>query len=164
MSEQAPLVLNTGQDSLYFDPQSAMLLALRPKVAPEINLIAQIAGPVFRLQYLDENRRFRQLSSQNASETAIEMEGQSQQRLTAHFRQVGGFDLDVTIAVQAAAGDPCSHWSITVDNRAGLLITDVQFPFIIVPYRLDEGETALVWPYGSGILLNTTTAVIDHGG
>jgi hypothetical protein len=152
MSEQAPLVLTTAQDTLHFDPQSASLIALRPKATPEINLIAQASAPVFRLQYLDEKLRFRQLSSQDASATTIEVEGQSQQLLTAHFRQVGGHNLDVTITVRTDVDDPCSHWSIRVHNKAGLLITDVHFPFVLAPYKLGEGDTALVWPFGSGIL------------
>jgi hypothetical protein len=47
-----------------------------------------------------------------------------------------GLALDATVNVRTIANDPLSYWLISVSNRAGLLITDVQFPFIVVSYDL----------------------------
>ncbi len=57
--------------------------------------------------------------------------------------------------VKASRADALSHWSLSVRNGAGLRIVDVQFPFVVLSYRLagQPGSEALVWPFGPGMLL-----------
>ena len=155
------LRLQTANDVLGFDPQTARLVSLRSRFAPDQEFIA--AGdedPVFVLQYLDEARRYRQITSRQA-ETVTITQGQSAsagrgaETLVATFRRLAGLELHVTIVISASPRDPFSHWSLALQNDAGLCITQVQFPFITGAYHLAgaPGSEALLWPYGPGRLL-----------
>ncbi|MFN8006390.1 MAG: DUF6259 domain-containing protein [Terriglobia bacterium] len=74
----------------------------------------------------------------------------------ANFYGLGGLNLNAKVTVQSTTSDSSSHWSISVDNQAGLAITDVQFPFVVVPYHLagKAGSEALLRPYQSGQLFS----------
>ena len=149
-------VLETATDTLQFDPQTACLVSFRAKAAPEQEfIIAQADAPVFVLQYLDESCRFRQLSSRQAQvEVRVNRVGQSVV-LAARFTRIEDLDLHVTVTVRASEGDRFSHWSLALENGTDLLITDVQFPFLVVSYSLagTPGSEALLWPFGPGILI-----------
>ncbi len=61
------IILETAQDRLGFDPISGCLLSFRSQLAPDQEfIVTQADDPTFVLQYLDENRRFRQISSRQA--------------------------------------------------------------------------------------------------
>ncbi len=155
------IFLETANDRLGFDPQSGALLSFRRQKASQQEFIAFNADdPVFQFQYLDAKRRFRQVTSRQAEEVSLSVQGaetnqDGQSILTMTFLRLAGFDIDVTVTVRAAKHDPCTHWSLTMRNQAGLLITDLQFPFIVVRYELDgtPGSESLLWPFGSGVLI-----------
>jgi len=156
MAEQ-PIVLSTACDTLQFDPRSGRLLSFRSRAAPEQEFVAGRADdPVFVLQYLDERGRYHRLASSDATQVQIavsELPGGT--LLTGRYAQLGGLPLDVTISVRATEGDRFSHWSLAMSNRAGLLIADVQFPFVVVAYDLGgaPGSEALLRPLNNGTLL-----------
>jgi len=154
--------MDNGNHKLEFNPQTGKLESLRAITAPDQEFIqASDRDPVFVIQYLDEQNRFREIVSTQASEIVVNSVDQSgsgtaQGRLlTADFRQLGGLELDATVTVRTVPDDPLSYWSISVNNNTGLLITDVQFPFIVVPYHLagGPGTESLLRPYWTGRLL-----------
>jgi hypothetical protein len=63
-------------------------------------------------------------------------------------------DLEVKVSVCASRTDRFSHWSLSVENGAGLRIVDVQCPFVVVP-----AEGAVVLPAGHGGHLLTDKAL-----
>jgi hypothetical protein len=150
------LRLETSTGTLQLDAANSRLVSLRHRAAPDQELI--LPGehdPVFVIQYLDAGRRFRQISSTQAQ--TIDVYADDSGSVTGHFRQVSGLDIDITVTVRAAGDQPLSYWSLALRNQTGLLITDIQFPFVIAPYRLPgkPGSESLLWPLGAGVLLNS---------
>ena len=160
MGESRTIRLESSHDVLLFDAASAALVSFRSKAVPDQEFIVPGSPqPVFVVQYLDENRRFRQITSDDAAEVAVDSvtspEDGSATTLTAQFRRLGGLDLDVTVTVRTATNDRYSRWSLSLLNGADLSITDVQFPFVVSPYNLggEPGTEALLRPFGPGCLL-----------
>lgn len=159
MTGHSTLELRTATDTLHFDAESGHLAALDSRFAPGHNLIAATTdSPVFVLQYLDTQRRFRQLSAANA--TAIDVvhtpsDDGAESLLVVTYRRLAALDLDVTMTVRTSFSDRFSAWSLRIRNNADLEITDVQFPFIVLPYRLagTPDSEELVWPLGAGVVM-----------
>ena len=158
MSEQQ-IRMETSHDVLGFDQQTGRLVSFRSKAAPDQEFIASSTDdPVFVIQYLDQGRRFRQIASSEAEGVEITYEhspaGSEAVLLTAVFRQLAGLDLHATVKVRASTSERFSRWSIGVDNQAGLLISDVQFPFVVASYELagTPGSGAVLRPFGAGRL------------
>ena len=144
------LELTTAVDTLQFDAATGKLVSLRSQTAPEQQFIASAPEhPAFVIQYLDDERNYRQLSSLMAEAADVSVENGV---LTARYRQVGGLALHVTLTVRARADDRFSRWSITLENEAGLRIADVQFPFVVASYEIG-GSRALLRPVVMGDLL-----------
>ncbi|HCN08395.1 MAG TPA: hypothetical protein DIT01_10715 [Lentisphaeria bacterium] len=161
MSEDTTIRLESSQDVLLFESSSGALVSFRSKAVPDQEFIlTESCQPVFVIQYLDEAQRFRQIGSGEAVEVEVSSadspEDGGTTTLIAHFRQLGGLDLDVTVTVRATANDRYSRWSLSLQNDAGLSITDVQFPFVVSPYSLGgkPGTEAILLPFGPGVLLN----------
>jgi len=144
------LCLTTVCDILRFECATGRLVSLRSHMAPEQEFIAFAPEhPAFVIQYLDDDGKYRQLTSLTAE--TVEVVGE-ETRLIAHYRKLDGREIDVTFTVRAEAGDRFSRWEITVENGAGLRIVDVQFPFIVASYAL-PGSRALLRPYNMGELI-----------
>ena len=161
MSEDTTIRLESSQDVLLFESSSGALVSFRSKAVPDQEFIlTESCQPVFVIQYLDEAQRFRQIGSNEAVEVEISSAASPEDggttTLIAHFRQLGGLGLDVTVTVRATANDRYSRWSLSLQNDAGLSITDVQFPFVVSPYSLGgkPGTEAMLLPFGPGVLLN----------
>ena len=163
MEKTNHLQLETATDLLTFDAVTGQLVSLRSKDAPDQEFIlAQPSDPVFIIQYLDPRHRFRQVSSRqveavNISLAPAKLPGQPA-TLTGTFQRLEGRDLHITITIQASPADRFSNWSLTLANGTDLLITDVQFPYVVLPYRLNglPGSEALLWPFhGPGMLWKT---------
>jgi hypothetical protein len=153
----ALLPLTTAGDTLGFERATGRLVSLRSHAAPEQEFIAPAPEhPAFVIQYLDEDGRYRQLTSLMAE--TVEVTG-DETRLVACYRRLGGRQVHVIFTVRAEAGNRFSHWGISVENRAGLRITDVQFPFVVASYAL-EGNRAILWPLVMGELLRNPAP--DH--
>jgi hypothetical protein len=150
--------LETSDQLLRICEQTGRLVSLRSKSAPDQEFISiNEATPAFTVQYLDAKREYRQLSSLDAT-PSITLDGDGdgdEQILTARFERVGGADLDVTLEVRAMTSEPFSRWSLTLDCRAELDVTDVQFPVVVCGYQLAgaRGSEAAVWPLGCGMLM-----------
>lgn len=128
------IVLETSHDILGFNPDTAQLASFRTKAAPDQEfIVAQDGDPVFVIQFLDEDRRFRRVTSLDTADVDISSDARADgsAELTARFDRLGGMDVSATIAVRASPGDRFSTWSITVRNDEGLRITDVQFPYVV---------------------------------
>jgi hypothetical protein len=151
------LTLETSHDVLGFSRETGGLVSFLCKTAPDQEFIA-VKGddPAFVVQYLDEQRQFRQIESGEAEEIEIVRQASDAGQLVLRgvFRGLAGLDLDATVTVEASKAGRFSRWSIALRNGAGLLITDVQFPFVCLSYDLGgtPGSTAVVWPFGSGKL------------
>ena len=144
------ILLGNSNHKLEFDRKNARLLSFRANAAPGQEFVVPSDGlPVFVIQYLTPGREFRQIDSTSARKVDIKFTGNT---LTADFSGLGGFDLGVTVKVRMAENEPLSHWSLSVRNRAGIAITDVQFPFVIASYHLGgtPGTEALLQPLTTG--------------
>ncbi len=154
-------VVETARDKLEFDPKTGRLVSFRAKAVPDQELVqVEEEDPVFVIQYLDEDKRFRQISSQQAEEIDVDCEHHTSEEirkseLIAKFRNLKRLNIDVTVKVQTSSNDRFSHWSLSLTNKSELLITDVQFPFIVVPYKLrgTPCSETLLWPFNVGQLL-----------
>ncbi len=158
MPDLTPFELQTAHDTLRFGADTGRLLSLRSRFAPNQELLAVADDdPVFVIQYLDTGRRFRQLTAQDAAtvEVVPGATGDSPSTLTTIYRRLGGLDIDVTTTVRTDPADRFSVWSLSLHNGTDLLITDIQFPFIVLAYRLGgaPGTEELVWPIGAGVVI-----------
>lgn len=145
------ITLAGANHRLEFDPQTAQLLSLRPaRGGPEF-IAAGDRHPVFVIQYLDGEKEFCQIASTQAR--SVTMEQPELGILKAKFTGLDGKDLEATVTVRN--GNPFSRWSMAIRNSTGLLITDVQFPFVVAPYRLGgvAGSEALLRPFIAGQLI-----------
>jgi len=144
--------LETALDVLTFDRNSGRLVSMAPKYAPGTELIASRPDdPAFVLQYLDENREYRQVSSRSAAAVRL-TEGPSGdgRELRMEFERLGGLELNVTVSVLASASDSASRWRCRLSNGAGLRVVDIQYPFIVASCA---EEAALLQPAGFGELI-----------
>lgn len=145
--------LDTARDRLTFD-RTGRLISLRPFGEANLELLApNDDDPAFIIQYLDESRTFREVSSRQAGAvTCTRQQGE----LTFTFTSLTGLDLYAAVTIRANPTERDTIWSFSLGNRAGLRVTSVQFPFVVMPYRLgDSGGEALVWPFGPGQLLRS---------
>lgn len=144
------IVLENFNHRLQFDRETARLLSFRAQEAPAQEfVVSNPEVPVFAIQHLTPDRELRQIASTEAKEVRVDF---TRETLTAAFSGLGNMDLEATVRVRVAEGDPASYWSISVRNGANLRITDVQFPFVIAPYQLGgrpESE-ALLRPLATG--------------
>jgi hypothetical protein len=141
---------------LEIDPATGQLLSLRPATGAidQEFIEASDPQPAFVIQYLDSKRQFRTISSRQASTVTAAGDGGGDGVFRVRFAGLAGLDLEAEVTVQCAAADPFSRWGITVTNRAGLAITAVEFPFVIVRYRLGgaAASEALLRPFATGQL------------
>ena len=153
-------LLETMNDRLEFDGTTGKLISFRAKLVPHQELLEMESDvPVFVIQYLNAGRDFCQITSQQAKEIDIECEhnstdGVHRGELTATYRNLDGLKVDATIKVCVSSDDRFSYWSFSLTNKAGLSITDVQFPFIVINYQLGgtPGTEALLRPFNMGQL------------
>ena len=145
-------LLETAKDRLKFDQLTGKLISFRAKAVPDQELvIVEDEDPVFVIQYLDADLHFHQIISQQAEKIDVECEShprEATQELVAKFRNLNSLDIDVTVKVYTSSNDDFSYWSLSLTNKTGLLITDIQFPFIVVPYRMKgtPGSEKLLQP------------------
>lgn len=155
----SPLLLETAVDTLTFDPASGRLISLRSKDQPDVELLTGSAtDPAFVLDYLGEDRQYRQLVSHQAASisTTVSQAG-PERKVTCVFSQLAGLDVDVTLEALATPQDRLSRWSIRVRNGAGIEIASLQYPFIVVA---SNGGGTLLLPENFGHL--RTGAALDQ--
>ena len=149
------IVLETQTDYLEFERSSLRLVSFCSKKAPAQNfIIFSQTHPAFEIGILDSQKNYRIISSHSALD--VQVQNVSESEITAVYHSLEGQPIDVACTVRAASSDRFASWNITVDNRCAFDIVDVQYPFIVCPYTLDDSETeAVVLPhgYGSGQLL-----------
>lgn len=159
LSGASPVVLENGNHRLVFDPVTAGIVSFTAQHAAERGFVPRgIELPAFAMQYLDSGNQFRQITSSDAAKTTLQFNARSKS-LTAKFERLAGHEIDVTITVRMANGDPVSYWGLSLENRANLRIADVQFPFIVVAYMLAAKDHAgfgtewLLIPFWNGRLI-----------
>jgi hypothetical protein len=158
VNDSKRLSMETAYDLMEFERATGKLVSLRSKIMPDNELLC-VEGddPAFVIQYLDSERQFRQISSLQAKR--VELHYKQDQNddstiLTFEFHNLDDLDLSATIVVKSSIHDRFSYWTLSLNNEADLIITDVQFPFIVLPYNLGgTPETEyLVRPYSMGQL------------
>lgn len=151
-------IMQTANDLLEFEHTTGKLISFRSKLIPQNELLSfENDDPAFIIQYLDSEKQFRQISSRQARRIeAHYKQGSNSEysKLTIEFHNLDGLDLGATVMVKSSKQDRFSYWTLSLDNEANLLITDVQFPFIMLPYRLGgtPGTEALLRPFNMGQL------------
>ena len=147
------LQLATANDTLQFDADTGQLVSLRSRYAPQQEFIlTRSDDPVFVIQYLDADKEFRQISSQQAEQVLHRYHDST---IVFTFQRLGGLDLYAMVTIRAGKTEPFSHWSLSLTNHSDLRITDVQFPFVVLPYQLDgavKSERLLI-PIAAGRLM-----------
>ena len=144
------LALETPNHKIAIDEKTARLLSLRSTLAPgQEFIVSNEKMPVFVIQYLTPEKKFQQISSLQAREVKVQA---ADKKITAEFTGLGGLDLAATVTIRTEGNDPATYWSISIRNRAGLAITDMQFPFVTIPYNLGgkPGSEALLQPLMNG--------------
>ncbi len=159
-----PIICKTQRDRLAFEPRTHRLLSLRPLAIRNHEFIAATPEqPVFTIQYLDKQRQYQTLTSQQASSptTRVATDGDVT-ILTATFRRIAGLDLEVTTRVRLCQSDPLSRWTIAVRNAAGIELVDIQYPFVVCAYKLGgkPDSEALLMPHDFGRLIRNPTLEI----
>jgi hypothetical protein len=152
------LVLKNSNHMLEFSKSTGQLLSFEADGQQFVS--AAPDDPVFVIQYLDDTDEFQQMDSTKSKDIHVHLDGSDTRKgyiLTAVFKGVGGLDLDATFTVRQSANDLSSRWSIAILNRAGIRITDVQFPFVVVRYNLGggAGSEQLLIPSVAGRLVRS---------
>jgi hypothetical protein len=161
------IMLTSASDTLQFNADSGQFVSLRRKSAPAYECLeTKHPAPVFALQFLDDRQRFQELTSDHATSIAIHSEvvSETRTRLIMQFTALGGYDLDITATVEADINEPLTRWSLHLHNGAGLRVTGIEYPFVVLRYGLGEPDeqSGLVWPVGAGMLYrNPTPADIE---
>jgi len=156
------LVIESSVDKLCFDERNLSLQSYRSKLFPHLEFIRYSEDhPVFIIGYLDNKRRYRWLSSAEASSVKVErLNAQGRQILKAVFSDIAGQNLQVTCSVETSATESFVRWKIGIQNLGNLEIVDVQYPFIVCACdRVGTPEDkSLLLPhgYGSGKLISIT--------
>lgn len=146
------ITLESGTESLVFDRRTGRLISCRPDGAGGQEFIISVPShPVWRIQYR-RGAALYQYSSHDARRPVMRrvLNG-AEQTLTMIFRRVGGLDLTVTATVRTSEREPGSRWGLTIENRAGLELVDVQYPFIVTRFDL---KGSLLLPTYAGRLID----------
>jgi hypothetical protein len=146
------VTLENNNHRLRFDPTTGAIVSLSSGHGISQEFIPKgVRLPVFRIQYLDKLNTFRQIDSLLATETSVIKSAQS---VSMSFRKLGGQDLHATVGVRITSEEQPSYWSFTLENRSGLRIADVQFPFLVLSYELGgkPGSEELIVPFWLGRL------------
>jgi hypothetical protein len=148
--------LETKHYSLTIDDRTGALRSLQSAVQQDMELLGPLQTdlPLFLVQYLDEERHFHEVSSDHARRCAIERaDGADGVQVRLTYTNVGGLDLDANVSIRCPHNDQLSFWSLSLTQRAPLLVTSIQFPLVVVPYhREDHGATNLLVPSHVGEL------------
>ena len=155
--------LETSDTLMELDAANLRLRLLRAKSAPDQEFIRFKDGhPAFEIGYYDEKKRYRLLSSHEASQVNVNNPAPGVYTAAFDFSEK---KLIVTCIVRTAADDRFARFTVTIENYGNLSIADVQYPFVVCPYKLNgaPGSEAIVVPqgYGSGQLL---TGDLEFGG
>jgi hypothetical protein len=151
--------LQTSRDDLFFDSQTGRLVSFRCRQAPDQEFLAfSEAHPAFVVGYFDVRRKYHLLPSSQSASIKVEIHRDGDDRvLKADYFGLADQDLDVSFQVRITPDSPFSRWTISLDNRSGMEIFDLQFPFLVCAYDLagEPESESLVLPqgYGSGQLI-----------
>ena len=149
------IIAETAAGLFELDAANLRLCSIRSKSVPDQEFIAfDSTHPTFEIGYYDDKKRYRLLSSLSAQE--IQTGNPAPGVHTAAFSGFTEKDLVVECRVTFSASDPFARFNISLDNRCGLQIADVHYPFVICPYKLngaEMSETVVLPQYGSGQLL-----------
>jgi hypothetical protein len=148
--------IETEHYTLALDDRTGALRSLQSARWPGDEQLGPAQGslPLYVVQYLDEDRRFRQVSSDQATGCVIAREEtpeQIQVRLT--YTGLGPLDADAHVVLRCPRDQQLTYWSCSLVQRSNTIITDVQLPFVVVPYeRAGYGPTQLLVPRDEGHL------------
>jgi len=154
-----PIVLQSKNDILSFEANTLKLMSYIRRSDPELEFIAfSEKNPAFIAGYVDERGNYRYISSDSAESVSVSVsESDSKKMITACYERLAGIDLDISISVTADTGEELVYWDIIMKNRSGMVINDIQYPFIICSYELygvpDSGKLLIPSGYGSGKLI-----------
>lgn len=151
--------LQTLNENLEFDSATARLVSFRSQAALDQNFILSTEQhPTFVIGYFDEKRAYHQMDSLQARIIDVSLDSlENQSTISASYHQIAGFDLDIHFTITASPTMPFSRWKMKMENRTGLEVINVQFPFIVCTYDLagktDSESVVLPHGYSSGQLL-----------
>lgn len=150
--------LNAKHLVLEIDEQKGTLKSVRDKHASGQEMLASSheSLPLFTIQYLDEERRFRQVSSHQAQSCEVELTDENgDARVLMSYGDVAGLGLDAEVRIKCPRDGQLTYWSLSLTSSLPVHIVNVNFPYVVVPYRYEDvaGPTNLLVPFGEGQLL-----------
>jgi len=158
MGRRDIIAAETFNERLEFDKDTGRIVSFKSKHAQDQEFITMNDSPCFVIQYLDGLKEFRQLDSTSAEATNFEKEETDGNTvLSWEFKSLGNMQIDALVSIKTCSKEEFSYWSIEVKNNSGIMVTDVQFPFIVVSYNLDgtPGTEALLRPFSAGDLIKS---------
>ncbi len=146
----------TQYHAIEMDDDTGSLTSFRATSRPDDELLAPTAGglPLFTVDYLGKDREFRQVSSLQARSCELELdEDPAGSRLGMVYSGGGDLELEVRVTLRCPFDDPLTYWSLELTQRGSDVIANVQFPYVVLPYRYDSGGRGnLLIPSGVGTL------------
>ncbi|MDP9380865.1 MAG: DUF6259 domain-containing protein [Chloroflexota bacterium] len=147
----------TRYHTIEIDDETGSMTSLRATSRPDDELFAPAAAqqPLFTIDYLGGDREFRQVSSLEARSCELELdEDLDGLRLGIKYTGVGDLNLDARVTLRCPFDDPLTYWSLELKQCGSDIIANVQFPYVVLPYRYDSGgRSILLVPSGLGALL-----------
>jgi hypothetical protein len=133
------------------DAASGRLVSLRAAAAQGQEFVQDLDGvPALAVHYVVKGE-FGEVTSLQAASCAAAARGAATEY---GFTGLGGFDLDATLVISPLPDGSALRWTASLDNREGLQVVAVHFPFLVCRYELGGamGSERLLRPFGPGAL------------
>lgn len=149
--------LRTTTCIVSLDDQTGALTSLRAAHAPDQEFLVPGHGnfPLFVIQYLDDDKRLREISSREAGSVSLARGAEAGgDAVRISYEHVGALDLSVTATVRADQADPALRWELSVTLPRPAIILNVQFPYVVVSYEPGgkKDTSRLLQPFYFGLL------------
>ena len=158
----APVELNNRAIRVIIDPGDKGAIASVVDKASGMEFVATQSAPrLFSLAFSKTaeggGERF-YLSSRDARSFSMEV---TPGMATLRYDGLGEWPVHVTCTVSASAYDPLLRWRISVAVPDGLVLEDVQFPFVVLraPLGTDAADDAAVFGHTKGGVIRAPAAM-----
>jgi hypothetical protein len=148
------MLMASGENVQLTLSDSGAIASLRAVGRAEVLVTDSKSLPAFQLQYIDGGGNFRQLSSHDRrTHGSDRSETPDETVLHSSFLDLGGVGIDVDVTVRCPRDEALTYWSLSLRQPHGVVIADVQFPFVVAPYDYEAGgPTKLLIPMREGRL------------
>ena len=135
--------------------------SVRAQTGRDVLSEAEGRVPLFAAHYMERGRSpsLRSITSAEARSCVVEQSTDGKYDLCrllfegfpAQNRR-GSLELQVEARIRYSASDRLSYWSLAVTAGTGIVVTQVHFPQVALPYRTPYGPVRVAVPYFNGLL------------